>query len=194
MITSLNVLVTIAKSLFKTMLSIGARSASVRTATAGFLPSTLRTCTSITSSQRQSWSQDTRCYSCLTSNKKSKIRNVNVANTRRDFSLASSAESFRLFYLSLLDSTPVTFISGQLCQLHDATGLPWFAVIAGVTVAVRGAGLLPAHVTAQKTIVKRAVLFQQLDKQLIPLLKQKVREKQIRKGWTDDLAKAKFNK
>ena len=105
-----------------------------------------------------------------------------------------STEGFRAWYLSCLSSAPVTQVSDLLCSLHDATVSPWWFTIAAGTMVLRTVGLAPAHVTAQKTAAKRMVLFNQMDKELIPFLRQKIRQKQLQKGWSDQLAKQKFDK
>ncbi len=115
-------------------------------------------------------------------------------SSRRPMSLATAADSFRDLYLGCLTSTPVTSAATALSSVHDSTGLPWWAVVGCATAALRGALLFPAHVTAQKTIVKRATLYKQFDEQLIPFLRAKVREQQLARGMSDREARARFDR
>lgn len=69
---------------------------------------------------------------------------------RRHLGLESAGGWLSSCYASCLASAPVTSLASQLCALHDASGLPWWGVVAGATVALRAGMLMPAHVTAQK--------------------------------------------
>ncbi len=45
-----------------------------------------------------------------------------------------------------------------------------------------------------QTIVKRAVLYKELDEHIIPLMRKVMRKQQLAKGWSDKIARVKFDK
>ena len=71
----------------------------------------------------------------------------------RSMSLESAQQSFHVFYFGCLKSAPVTLVMEQLCAVHDATGLPWWAAIVMTTVTLRGLLMFPACVTSQKVFI-----------------------------------------
>ena len=69
---------------------------------------------------------------------------------KRDMSLEETSIWFQTKYNAVLASEVVHKSSEQLCAIHDLTGLPWWATIAGVTLTLRGGCFFWAHVVSQK--------------------------------------------
>ena len=61
-----------------------------------------------------------------------------------------SLQSAHEVYVDCLHSVPVTLAMRQLCDFHDSTGLPWWAVVGCGSLFLRGLLMFPAFVTSQK--------------------------------------------
>merc|ERR1712066_473062 len=104
-----------------------------------------------------------------------------------------SVQSVHEVYVDCLYSVPVTLVMRQLCDFHDATGLPWWAVVGCGSLILRGLLMFPAFVTSQKTIAKRTNVFLTMDRKYIPELRRQAHEMVRLHGWSEDKAKWQFH-
>ncbi|TRY78944.1 hypothetical protein TCAL_05000 [Tigriopus californicus] len=96
--------------------------------------------------------------------------------------------------VQVLGSYPVTSMAEALAYVHDTTGCSWAGTIVGAAVFLRFGLLLPAQVTSQKVAAKRVLLHKEMDSQLIPELQRATAFLSKERGWSEEMAKKKFNR
>ncbi|CAB4067851.1 COX18 [Lepeophtheirus salmonis] len=90
-------------------------------------------------------------------------------NHHRGFT-SSILQSWERTYQEMSDSYVVSQTSSLIGDFHDVTGLPWWAVIAATGFTLRFITMFPAHLTAQKTAAKRALIMQEMEETIVPEL------------------------
>jgi len=125
------------------------------------------------------------------------LGSANHRHERRGF--ATSQPNNNVVYDAFVDvfmtlsRSPITASVGQtFCQFHDASGLSWSGAIVVSSFVLRFAVSLPAHVTSQKVVAKRAIMYETLGKVYMPALKQAVTIKKQQNNWTEKYAKDLF--
>lgn len=112
-----------------------------------------------------------------------------VLHGRRHFSYAQSIEGL---WTALSRSTPVALLQDGIVQLHDTTGLPWWATVIVSTVALRTAITLPLAVYQNRNMAK----FEKVATIDLPEISKQLKQETaiaVRKfNWTEDEARRAF--
>lgn len=140
-----------------------------------------------------------RQYSCLTKRPHSSFPCFHYGSTpfiksARCFTVSAFSNFWHEMFLRIARAPPAVFISDQLCYVHDTTGLEWWAVIILSSVAMRCCLMLPAHVTSQKVAAKRRIVFERMDKEVIPSLRAATNRHVHENKWSKEQAKFHFQR
>lgn len=104
----------------------------------------------------------------------------------------SYTESIAGVWTALSQSAPVTGLQDGLIQLHDATGLPWWATILVSTFALRTAVTLPLAIYQNKNMAK----FEKVATIDLPEISKQLKQETaiaVRKfDWTEEEARKAF--
>nr|XP_022920667.1 mitochondrial inner membrane protein COX18 [Onthophagus taurus] len=73
---------------------------------------------------------------------------------KRSFSVESTIRAQSGFFKTLSESTPVEYIQSFLLQVHDKSGLPWWATIICTTILLRSCVTLPFAIYQQRILAK----------------------------------------
>ncbi|XP_059095733.1 cytochrome c oxidase assembly protein COX18, mitochondrial-like isoform X2 [Tigriopus californicus] len=114
--------------------------------------------------------------------------------SRRAMSSTEAVQAVNGILVQVLGSYPVTSMAEALAYVHDTTGCSWAGTIVGAAVFLRFGLLLPAQVTSQKVAAKRVLLHKEMDSQLIPELQRATAFLSKERGWSEEMAKKKFNR
>jgi len=103
-------------------------------------------------------------------------------------------DSVNDFYQTVARS-PITATIGEgFCTIHDTSGLSWTTSIFISSFAIRFLVTLPAHTTSQKVIAKRAILYESMEKVLIPALRRAMAIRQGENRWSEPHVKKLFGR
>lgn len=122
----------------------------------------------------------------LFTNRKVKPSFPIIPNNVRCFSAAS-------IYTSISNSTPVAAFQEGLVQLHDTTGLPWWATIIVSTILLRSVITLPLTVYQQQISARIEMIAGEMPA-IVKELKHEAMVAKKRFQWTDAQTKTVYNR
>jgi len=111
-------------------------------------------------------------------------------NFHRHFSIAAPITNL---WITISNSTPVAYFQQGLVNLHDITGLPWWATIILSTVLLRTCITVPLTIYQNK-IVARIELISMEMPDIVKQLKIEAAQAKHMYNWTDKETKIVFNR
>lgn len=96
-------------------------------------------------------------------------------------------------WLTISQSTPVNYFQHSLIQLHDITGLPWWATIILSTIVLRTIVTMPLAIYQYKITAKVEIITQEMPA-IVQELKKEAAIAKKRFNWTDQETRVVYNR
>jgi len=113
------------------------------------------------------------------------IHKVSIIPNRSVAFDAYDINTYAPIYQTMMKSSTVGRLQDTLVQLHDVTGLPWWASIIGLTFIIRGVFVLPLAIHQQYVMARLELVAQEMDQAERTEIPEKVYELSKGEKWTD---------
>lgn len=136
-------------------------------------------------------SNDKKKFSTISSNRLEppKTGQLPLVISRRNFSYQESVNGI---WKSLSNSQPVSFVQDGLVQLHEISGLPWWATIVASTFILRSCVTLPLAVYQNKIMARLELIALEMPA-IVKELKQEAAYAMKKYNWTENKTRAIYN-
>lgn len=135
-----------------------------------------------------------RTFSCITINKDRLRKNDKIPNYQRQISrnLSANGTIYKL-WTDMSNSTPVHYVQESLIQIHNITGLPWWATIVLSTLLLRTFIIFPLAVYQNKIAARLENITLEMPG-IVAELKKETAIAMKRYNWTQNQARSIYNK
>ena len=118
------------------------------------------------------------CHNILMDQRKQSVQCMQ----HRDFSIHSIFDTYRNMLNYFSNTQLVSFLGEQYILVHEATELPWWIVIIGVSVSMRMLVMLPSQIISHRVQARRQLAEEELQNESVPALKKYLKQQAILKG------------
>ena len=118
------------------------------------------------------------CHNILMDQRKQSVQCMQY----RDFSIHSIFDTYRGMLNYLSNTQLVSFLGEQYILVHEATELPWWIVIIGVSVSMRILVMLPSQIISHRVAARRRLAEEELQNESLPALKKYLKQQALLKG------------